>query len=120
MATRDDVRRIALSLDGVSEGPDEFRFSVDGRPIAWPWLERLEPKRARVPNPGVMAVRVASEFEKEPLIAMRPDVFFTEPHYDGYAAILVRLAAADEDLLRVVLTDARRARAPRPRRGSSP
>ena len=26
---------------------------------------------------------------------MDPDVFFTEPHYNGYPAILVRLAAID-------------------------
>jgi hypothetical protein len=41
-----------------------------------------------------------------------PEVFFTEPHYDGYPAILVRLPAIDLDLLGVVVTDAWRCRAP--------
>src|SRR5690349_15835357 len=106
MVTRDDVRRVALSMPGVSEGPDPFRFKVDGKGIAWPWLERLQPRKARVPNPTVMAVRVASEFDKEPLIAMNPAIFFTEAHYDGFPAILVRLDEIDEDLLRIVLGDA--------------
>ena len=87
MATQEDVRRIALSLPEVTEGPDELRFSVDGRPFAWRWQERIHPKKARVPSADVIAVRIASEFDKEPLIGLSPAVFFTEPHYDGYAAI---------------------------------
>jgi hypothetical protein len=61
----------------------------------------------------VPAIRVASESDKEVLIEMDSDVFFTEPHYDGYPAILVRLPAIDLDLLRVVLTDGWRSRAPK-------
>jgi hypothetical protein len=116
VATRDDVRRIALSLDGVTEGPDDFRFAVGGRPLAWPWLERTDPRKARIPNARVMAVRLASEFDKDPLIATDPAVFFTEPHYDGYPAILVRLDAVDEALLTTLLTDAWRLRVRKPRR----
>jgi hypothetical protein len=113
MATPADVRRIALSLPEATEDPDGGRFFVDGKQFAWPWLERIDPKRARVANPDVIAVRVASEFEKETLIDMDPAVFFTEPHYDGYPAILVRLAAIDPDLLWVILADGWRSRAPR-------
>ena len=97
----------------VTEGPDPFRFRVAGTPFAWPWLERVAPGQARVPSDAVIAVRVASEFDKEPLIEMNPAIFLTEPHYDGYPAILVRLAQIDEDLLTVVLRDAWRSRAPR-------
>jgi len=113
MVTRVDVRRIVLSLPETTEDPDGGRFFVDGKQIAWPWLERLDPSRARVPNPDVIAVRVASESEKEVLIDMDPEVFFTEPHYAGYPAILVRLAAIDLALLQKLLTDAWRLRAPR-------
>jgi hypothetical protein len=56
---------------------------------------------------------VGNEFEKEALIDMNSAVFFTEPHYDGYPAIRVRLPAIDLDLLGVVLTDAWRLRAPK-------
>ena len=38
-------------------------------------------------------------------------VFFTEPQYDGYAAVLVRLPVIDVDLLTDVLTAAWRCRA---------
>ena len=47
------------------------------------------------------------------LIAADPAEFFTEPHYDGYPAVLVRLDAIDEDELTELLTDAWRAAAPR-------
>ena len=113
MASLDDVREIALSLPETTEDIDGFRFLVDGKQFAWPWMERVDPKRARVPNRDVMAVRVGNELEKEALIDMDPAVFFTEPHYDGYPAILVRLPAIDPKLLRVVLTDGWRCRAPR-------
>ena len=84
-----------------------------GKAFAWRWLERVDPKRRRVPSDTVIAVRVAHEFEKATLIDMNPDVFFTEPHYDGYPAILVRLPAIDADLLGRILADGWRTRAPR-------
>jgi hypothetical protein len=113
MATQDDVRRIALSLPATTEDPNGFRFRVDGKLLAWTWQERVDPMRARVPYSDVVAVRVASESEKELLIEMNPAVFFTEPHYDGYPAILVRLPAIELDLLEVVLRDAWQSRAPK-------
>ena len=113
MATQEDVRRIALGLPEATEEPDDFRFLVGGKAFAWPWLERIDPKRARVPNRDVLAVRIAHESEKETLIEIDPAVFFTEPHYNGYPAILVRLPAIGTDLLAVLLTDAWRTRAPR-------
>jgi hypothetical protein len=113
MATPDDVRRIVLSLPETTEDPAGFRFFVDGKQFVWTWNERVHPKRARVPNPDVVAIRVANESEKEVLIEMDPDVFSTEPHYDGYPAILVRLPAVDLELLEVVLTDGWRSRAPK-------
>ncbi len=36
---------------------------------------------------------VADLDEKEMLLATQPDVYFTTPHYDGYPAVLARLAA---------------------------
>lgn len=113
MATQDDVRRIALGFPETTEDSASFRFFVDGKQFVWAWNERVDPKRARVPNPEVIAVRVGNEIEKESLIDMNADVFFTEPHYDGYPAILVRLPAIDLDLLGVILGDAWRLRAPK-------
>jgi hypothetical protein len=113
MADQSDVRRIALSLPATTEEPDGFRFRVDGKGFVWVWLERSSPKAARIPNPDVIAVRVANESEKDALLALDSDVFFTEPHYDGFPAVLVRLPAIDEDLLRTVITDAWRCQAPK-------
>ena len=58
-------------------------------------------------------MRVTGEEEKRVLIASDPAKFFTEPHYNGYPAVLVRLDAIDEDELTELLTDAWRAAAPR-------
>ena len=120
MPTQDDVRAIALALPATSEDPTSFRFFVEGKAFAWTWMERLDPKRARVPNAGVIAVSVAHESEKEVLIDLDPAVFFTEPHYNGYPAILVRLASIEPGMLRKVLTDAWRCRAPKRLRSHEP
>lgn len=113
MASMDDVRRIAISLPEAVAEPDGAAFRVDGKLFAWPWMERVHPSRPRVANHDVIAVRVANELEKQSLLALDPAVFFTEPHYDGYPAVLVRLPAIDGGLLETVLTDAWRCRAPR-------
>jgi hypothetical protein len=103
MASQEDVRRIALGLADVTQ--EGLSFRVEGKLIAWPWLERLNPKKARVANPDVLVVRVASEMDKHALIDLDSAVFFTEPHYDGYAAVLVRLAEVDEPMLSKLITD---------------
>ena len=83
------MRQIALSLEGASEDPDSFRFYVDGRQFLWLWQERVDPKKPRVPNPEVIAARVADDLRKQMRLAIDPRVFFTEPHYVGYNAVLV-------------------------------
>lgn len=113
MATFDDVRRIALALPETVPDSDGTAFRVEGKLFAWPWQERVDPRRARVPNLGVLVVRIASEMDKDVLIGMDPNAFFTQPHYDGYAAILVRLAAIDDAMLEKLLIDSWRLRAPK-------
>jgi hypothetical protein len=117
VATQDDVRRIALSLPGVSEGTDRFEFAVLNREkwkgLAWIWSERVEPKKPRIPRPDVIAVRVNGEEAKDFLLHAAPDVFFTEPHYNGFPAILIRLEAIDVDQLETLLIDAWHIQAPK-------
>jgi hypothetical protein len=116
MATQEDVRRIALSLPDTSEADDHFGFSVlnKGKPkgYVWAWNERIEPKKPRVPRPDVVAIRVASQAEKEELLAADPAKFFTEPHYNGFPAVLVRLPAIDTGELEELIIDAWRCQAP--------
>jgi hypothetical protein len=117
MASQRDVRRIALSLPETSEADDRFAFSVTNKGkqkgFAWVWQERVDPKKARVPNPKVLAVRVANDAEKQVLLAADETKFFTEPHYNGFPAVLVRLAAIEADELEELLVDAWRCQAPR-------
>ncbi len=117
MPNQDDVRRIALSFPGTSERPERFAFSVENKgkakDFAWVWAERLDPKKPRIANAGVLAIRVAGEEEKRFLISAVPDVFFTEPHYNGFPAVLVRLEAIELEQLRELLLDAWRIQAPR-------
>jgi len=116
MATQDDVRRIALSLPETEEAEDRFAFSVRNKGklkgFVWVWLERVHPKKARVPQPDVIAVRVASLAEKDRLLALAPSKFFTEPHYNGYPAILVNLPTITARELEPLVQEAWRCQAP--------
>jgi hypothetical protein len=113
VASREDVRRVALSLPGVSESDSDFAFSVEwpngkGKGFAWSWKERIEPKKPRVPNLDVLAVRVGELEEKELLLASDPagERYFTEPHYNGFPAVLVRIPAIDPGELGELLVEA--------------
>jgi hypothetical protein len=118
--TQADVRTIALSLPGVHEDRGRFAFGVEKsgklKGFAWVWLERLAPKKPRVPQPKVLAVRVRDQAEKATLIAGDPRVFFTEPHYDGFPAVLVRLPVVTKKLLRKLIVDAWECQSPGPKK----
>jgi hypothetical protein len=117
MATQADVRRIALSLPEVEETPNHFAFSVRSKGklkgFVWVWLERVDPRKARVPQPKVIALRVANLFDKDFLLSLDPTKFFTEPHYDGFPAVLVQLPAVTVRELRPLITEAWRCQAPK-------
>ena len=117
MASQADVRRIALSLPGTEETPGHFAFTVPNqgklKGFVWVWMERVTPKKPRVPQPKVIAVRVANLYDKDLLLGLDPEKFFTEPHYDGFPAVLVRLPAVTARELRPILTEAWRCLAPK-------
>jgi len=117
MADLEDVRRLALALPEVTTDDEQLMFSVTvkgkAKGFAWPWNERVEPKKPKVRNLDVYAVRVANGSEKEMLLASDPAKFFTEDHYNGFPAVLVRIAALDVDELGELLTDAWRCMAPK-------
>jgi hypothetical protein len=107
----------------VTEGAADFRFFAHDRQFLWLWQERVDPKKARVPNPKVLVARVADDIRKQMRLQMDSDVFFTEPHYDGYNAVLIRLPNITRPLLREVITESweitRSARPARRRRPAS-
>ena len=117
MATQADVEKIALSFPETRREEHDFAFAVRSgkkyKGFAWVWKERIAPKKARVPNPAVLAVRVANLDAKEILLMADADKFFTEPHYDGFPAVLVRLKEIGRAELRGLLRDAWIAQAPK-------
>jgi hypothetical protein len=106
-----------MALPDTVEGEDRFAFSVlnkgKAKGFVWVWMERLEEKKPRVPNQGVIAIRVPNQAEKEMLLASDTDKFFTEPHYNGFPAVLVRLQAIGKAELRELIVEAWRTQAPR-------
>jgi hypothetical protein len=116
MATRADVRRVALSLPKAVEAKGHFAFSVPNKGklkgFVWVWMERVIPKKPRVANPGVIAVRVANVGQRNAMLAADPTKFFTEPHYAGFPAVLVRLDAVAVADLKVLLAEGWRCMAP--------
>jgi len=89
------------------------RHGAKYKGFCWVWLERVEPKKPRVPNPSVLAVRVAGLDAKEILLMADADKFFTEPHYDGFPAVLVRLEKIGKTELRELLQQAWLTQAPK-------
>jgi len=97
---------------GFNEG-GQFFVEVAGKGIAWTWMERVVPKKPRVPCLDALAIRVSNLEIKEALLASNDAAFFTEPHYNNYPAILVRLPEVDAEEFRDLLTAAWRAKAPK-------
>jgi hypothetical protein len=67
--------------------------------------------RLRAEAEGGLVLMCALE-EKEAMLASGDPAFYTTPHYDGYGAILVDLAAVDPDQLRELIEESWRRKAP--------
>jgi hypothetical protein len=113
-----DVRQIALALPETSEresrGNVEWRVKdklfVWERPLRKADLEALGDQASEGPVLGAM---VADLGDKEALLAEDPRVFFTTPHFNGYAAVLVRLGRIPLAQLKPVIVEAWSVRAPK-------
>jgi hypothetical protein len=115
MATWDDVRRLATALPEVEEaGENAYRVRKKGfaweRPLRKQDYEALGPS---APDGPILGARVPDVGAKEALLADDPEVYFTTPHFDGYPAILVRLANISVDELEELLVEAWLAQAPK-------
>jgi hypothetical protein len=110
VADADDVRRLALALEGVEEiASDGFDFRVGGRGFVWSYPERV-PGQRRVIRTDIGVLYVGDEAEKQALLLGEPDLFFTTPAYDGFPLVMVRLERVDADRLDELVTDAWRMR----------
>jgi hypothetical protein len=118
VASWDDVRRIALALPETSEGTSfgNVAWKVKDKSFAWERPLRASDLRAlgdAAPSGPILGVRVEHLGAKEALLADDPGVFFTTPHFDGYAAVLVRLQEITVEELEEVIAEAWATRAPK-------
>ena len=115
MVDPDTLRRLALALPEAEDhsGEARFVFEVAGKGFAWTYMMRVDPKKPRVAQPDVLAVRCAMD-RKEMLIEAAPDRFFQDDHYRGYTGVLIRLAVIEPDELAGLLQEAWRMVAPKP------
>jgi hypothetical protein len=118
MATWDDVRHIALALPETNEQPSargNAFWRVKGKSFIWERPLRgtdLAALGAAAPGGPILGVRVEHLIAKEALLADPSGAFFTTPHFDGHAIVLVDLERIGTVDLREVITEAWLVRAP--------
>ncbi len=117
MATWDDVRELAIALpettEHVSHGGVQWKVRAKGfvweRPLRRADLEALGIDAQEGP---VLGAATEDEAVKLALISEDPSVFFTTPHFDGYAAVLVHLDRISKRRLAELVAEAWAAKAP--------
>jgi hypothetical protein len=117
-ATVEDVAAIAVSLPDVTEGVSYGHRTWCVRKKAFVWIRPFSKADLRrfgdTPPPAgdIVAVRVEDLGEKDAVIAASSPAFFTIPHFDGFAAVLIQLSAVSKRALRDAIVDAWLAMAP--------
>jgi hypothetical protein len=111
MVSLDEVGRMALELPEVVEGERHGTraWSVAGKTFAWERsFSKADVRRFAPDTPPagpILAVLVADLGEKEAVLALGQKGFFTIPHFNGYAAVLIQLKAVTKRPLRDALLD---------------
>lgn len=118
MATWDDVARIALSLPDTGERfmHGSRGWHVHDKGFVWERPLRKADLNAlgdAAPMGPILGARVEHIEAKTALISDAPDIYFTTPHFDGYAAVLVRLDRIGLDELAELIIEAWLCRAPK-------
>jgi hypothetical protein len=118
VASWDDVRRIALALPETGErlSRELRQWRVRDKLFVWERPLRradLEALGDEAPDGPILGARVEHLGAKEALLADASRLYFTTPHFDGYAAILVRLDAIGAQDLDELIVEAWLARAPK-------
>jgi hypothetical protein len=118
MSSWDDVRRLALALPETSErsSRDLAQWRVRDKSFVWERPLRKSDLRAlgeAAPEGPILGAWVEHLVAKEAMLAEPSGIFFTTPHFDGYAIVLVRLEEISVADLEEVVVEAWLARAPK-------
>jgi hypothetical protein len=111
MPSLDDAAQMAADLPEVTEGERHGNrtWSVGGKAFAWERpFSKADTRRfgdAAPPDGPIFAVRVEDLGEKEAVLAEGLRGFFTIPHFDGYAAVLIQLKTVTKRALRNAIVD---------------
>ena len=118
VVTLDYAVRMITALPQVTQGTryrNRTWFVVD-KAFAWERpFSKADIKRFGNDTPPaapILALATADLEDKEAVLAMAPKGFFTIPHFDGFAAVLVQLNVATKKPLRQAIEDAWLACAP--------
>ena len=117
MISPQQVRHLVTAIPGArDDSTDEtLAFACGERGFAWSFKQRDTPKGPRRPNLEVLAISCPLA-QKDVLLEAAPDIYFTDPHYNGYPAVLARLAVISEEELAERLRAAYDFQAARPAR----
>lgn len=111
MVSVEDAARLVMALPEVTEGERHGNrtWYVGGKGFAWERpFSKADLRRfgdETPPEGPIVAVRVEDLSEKEAVLEANPDAFFTIPHLDGYAAVLIRLDVVSEAALQEAIVD---------------